>query len=47
MKGIKFYAERDESGIVGGQLAGARYPLDEHGQPTPSEWVSIGEPAQS
>jgi site-specific DNA recombinase len=46
MKGIKFYAERDESGIVGGQLAGARYPLDEHGQPTPSEWVSIGEPAE-
>jgi len=37
-KGIKFYAARDDN-VVGGYMAGGRYPVDENGNPVPGEWV--------
>jgi DNA invertase Pin-like site-specific DNA recombinase len=42
-KGVKFYVERDESGITGGYLIGGRYPVDEHGNPVPGDWVNEAE----
>jgi DNA invertase Pin-like site-specific DNA recombinase len=43
-KGIRIYAERDQSGMTGAHMIGGRYPVDEQGNPVMGEWVDAREP---